>query len=284
MFLSIRHIDWHYGENYLFLISFSGVSVFKIENFDIKLNTEYIGRSFVYADELASTNTFLMDKQNGYNNNGMVVLAEKQIKGRGRKDRIWYSAPESNLTFSILLVKDRLLFNNINFINFAASLSVAVSIENLYQLKTQLKWPNDVLINSKKTSGILIESSSQGSKIERVVVGIGINVNQNSFQGVFNYPPTSIRNEIGRSVEREKFLAEILNNFEFYLEQIKLNKKVLLNDWKSKCGMIGERISIHENDKEIFGIFDDIDENGFLLLKTKDKIERIHFGDVSLGQ
>ncbi len=258
--------------------------MFKIENFDIKLNTEYIGRSFIYADELASTNTFLMDKQNGYNNNGTVVLAEKQIKGRGRKDRVWYSAPDSNLTFSILLVKDRLLFNNINFINFAASLSVAVSIENLYQLKTQLKWPNDVLINSKKTSGILIESSSQGSKIERVVVGIGINVNQNSFQGVFNCPPTSIHNEIGRSVEREKFLAEILNNFEFYLEQIKLNKKELLNDWKSKCGMIGERISIHENDKEIFGIFDDIDENGFLLLKTKDKIERIHFGDVSLGQ
>ena len=257
--------------------------MFNIENFDIKLNTEYVGRTFIYADEVISTNTLLMNKENGYNVNGTVIFAEKQTKGKGRKDRVWYSAPESNLTFSILLTKDKVLLSNLNYLNFAASLSVALSVENLYQLKTQLKWPNDVLINSKKTSGILIESSSQGSKIERAVIGIGINVNQNSFQGIFNYPPTSIKNELDRNVEREKLLAEILNNFEIQIERIKSHNKELLEDWKSRCNMIGERISIVENDKEIFGIFDDIDENGFLLLKTKDKIEKIHYGDVSLG-
>ena len=191
-----------------------------IEDFDIKLNTENIGRTFLYAEELSSTNTFLMDKKNGYNNNGTVVFAEKQTSGKGRKDRIWYSAPETNLTFSILLTKDKFLTNNSSLINFAASLAVAFSIENLYQLKTELKWPNDVLLDGKKTSGILIESTSQGNKIERFVVGIGVNVNQPSFQGTFNYPPTSIRIELGRNVERERFLAEILNNFELLLEKI----------------------------------------------------------------
>jgi BirA family biotin operon repressor/biotin-[acetyl-CoA-carboxylase] ligase len=224
-----------------------------------------------------------MDKQNGYNESGTVVLAEKQISGKGRKDRVWYSAPDSNLTFSILLTKDKFLTNNSSLINFAASLSVAFSIENLYQLKTELKWPNDVLLDGKKTSGILIEATSQGNKIERFVIGIGINVNQPSFQGTFNYPPTSIRNELGRNVEREKLLAEILNNFELLLEKIKKNKSEVINDWKSKCKMIGERISIVENDSEKFGIFYDIDEEGFLLLKTKDGIEKIHYGDVSLG-
>jgi len=257
--------------------------LFNIENFDIKLNTEYIGRTFVYAEELLSTNTFLMDKQNGYNESGTVVLAEKQTSGKGRKDRVWYSAPDSNLTFSILLTKDKFLTSNSSLINFAASLSVAFSIENLYQLKTELKWPNDVLLEGKKTSGILIEATSQGNKIERFVIGIGINVNQPSFQGTFNYPPTSIRNELGRNVEREKLLAEILNNFELLLEKIKKNKSEVINDWKSKCKMIGERISIVENDSEKFGIFYDIDEEGFLLLKTKDGIEKIHYGDVSLG-
>jgi len=257
--------------------------LFNIENFDIKLNTEYIGRTFVYAEELSSTNTFLMDKQNGYNESGTVVLAEKQTSGKGRKDRVWYSAPDSNLTFSILLTKDKFLTSNSSLINFAASLSVAFSIENLYQLKTELKWPNDVLLEGKKTSGILIEATSQGNKIERFVIGIGINVNQPSFQGTFNYPPTSIRNELGRNVEREKLLAEILNNFELLLEKIKKNKSEVINDWKSKCKMIGERISIVENDSEKFGIFYDIDEEGFLLLKTKDGIEKIHYGDVSLG-
>ena len=215
--------------------------------------------------------------------NGTVVLAEKQTKGKGRKDRVWYSAPDSNLTFSILLTKEKLLFSNTNMINFAASLAVALSIENLFQIKTELKWPNDVLLDHKKTSGILIESSSQGNVIERLVVGIGINVNQNSFQGTFNYPPTSIKNELGRDADRERLLAEILNNFELLLEKIKHNKNEIIEDWKSKCNMIGERISIMENDVEKFGIFHDLDEDGFLLLKTKEGIEKIHFGDVSLG-
>jgi len=254
-----------------------------IEDFDIKLNTEYIGRTFVYAEELSSTNTFLMDKKNGYNNNGTVVLAEKQTSGKGRKDRVWYSSPETNLTFSILLTKDKFLNNNSSLINFAASLAVAFSIENLYQLKTELKWPNDVLLDGKKTSGILIESTSQGNKIERFVVGIGVNVNQPSFQGTFNYPPTSIRIELGKNVERERFLAEILNNFELLLERIKSNKNEVINDWKAKCKMIGEKISVVENDSEKFGIFYDIDEEGFLILKTRDGIEKVHYGDVSLG-
>lgn len=254
-----------------------------IEDFDIKLNTEYIGRTFVYAEELSSTNTFLMDKKNGYNNNGTIVFAEKQTSGKGRKDRIWYSAPETNLTFSILLTKDKFLTNNSSLINFSASLAVAFSIENLYQLRTELKWPNDVLLDGKKTSGILIESTSQGNKIERFVVGIGVNVNQPSFQGTFNYPPTSIRIELGRNVERERLLSEILNNFELLLEKIKNNKIEVINDWKSKCKMIGEKISVVENDSEKFGIFYDIDEEGFLLLKTRDGIEKVHYGDVSLG-
>ncbi|MCU0343284.1 MAG: biotin--[acetyl-CoA-carboxylase] ligase [Ignavibacterium sp.] len=257
--------------------------MFNIENFDIKLNTEFIGRRFVYAEELSSTNTFLMDRQNGYKESGTVVLAERQTSGRGRKDRVWYSAPESNLTFSILLTKDKFLTDNSSMINFAASLSVAVSIDNLFQLRTELKWPNDVLLNGKKTSGILIEAASQGNKIERFVVGIGVNVNQTSFQGTFNYPPTSIRNELVRTVERERLLAEILNNFELLLDKIKNDKAEVINEWKSKCKMIGEKISVVENQSEKFGIFYDIDSEGFLLLQTKDGLEKIHYGDVSLG-
>ena len=256
--------------------------MFNLENFDIKLDTEFIGRNFIYADTLYSTNTYLMDKQNEINTNGTVVLAETQTHGRGRKDRVWYSAPESNLTFSILLTNNKPLLKHSNLINFAASLAVSVSIENLFQIKTDLKWPNDVLLNRKKTSGILLESSSIGNKINRLVVGIGINVNQNSFQGTFNYPPTSIRIELGRIVEREKLLSEVLNNFELLLVKIENNSSSIIEEWKSKCNMIGERISIVENDSEKFGIFYDVDEEGFLLLKTKDRIEKIHFGDLSL--
>ncbi len=83
--------------------------MFNLEDFDIKLNTEFLGRNFIYIEEIDSTNKFLFNKENNQNINGTVVLAEKQTQGKGRKDRVWYSAPESNLTFSLLIKKDKLI-------------------------------------------------------------------------------------------------------------------------------------------------------------------------------
>lgn len=255
----------------------------ELEKFDLKLNTDYIGRNFIYFEEIDSTNSFLMDKKDKNNTNGTIVFAEKQTEGRGRKNRVWYSAKELNLNFSILLTNKKYFGKNFNLVNFSSSLAVSQAIENLYQLNTELKWPNDVLIKGKKVCGILLEASSQGSKIEKVVVGIGINVNQTMFQGEFNFPPTSIKIESNEIIERERLLAEVLNNFEELLERTLTKPEEVLKEWKSRCRSIGEKISITENDETKYGIFDDIDENGFLLLKLKDnKIEKIHFGDVGI--
>jgi BirA family biotin operon repressor/biotin-[acetyl-CoA-carboxylase] ligase len=133
----------------------------------------------------------------------------------------------------------------------------------------------------KKVSGILTETSIKGTKIERVVIGIGINLNQIVFQGEFNFPPTSLKLELGNNIEREIILAEILNIFEGLLLELESKPKVILNEWRAKCQMIGDKITITENDEVKSGIFYDIDENGYLLLKRKDSIEKIHFGDVS---
>ena len=187
-----------------------------------------------------------------------------------------------NLTFSILLTNKKYFTKRFNLINFATALSTAIAIENLFQSRTELKWPNDVLINKKKVAGVLIESTSKGEKIERVVIGIGINVNQTSFQGSFNVQPTSLKNETGGTVIRETLLAELLNVFEETLEQVISNYKWILKEWKQRCGMIGERISVSDGEKTKNGIFDDIDENGFMILKNKDKVEKIYFGDVSI--
>ncbi len=255
-------------------------SEFNLEIFDLKLDTDVIGRNFIYSEEVSSTNTLLIDKAVA-NIHGTTLLAEKQLKGHGRKDRLWYSMKGMNLTFSVLLMNKKYFTERFNLINFAAGLATALSIENLFQLKTELKWPNDVLINGKKVSGILIESSSKGEKLERVVVGIGLNVNQTIFQGNFNIPPTSLRNETGHTIEREMFLAELLNVFEETLESVYKNPNWILKEWKQRCRMIGEKISVTEDEKVKYGIFDDIDENGFLLLRTNKKTEKIYSGDVS---
>lgn len=260
----------------------SGIVVFNIETFDIKLSTDYIGRNFIYAEEIESTNSFLLNRSTEYNKNGTVVLAEKQSNGRGRKDRVWYSQKDQNLTFSVLLKGSKKINSKINLVNLAAALAVAFSIENLYQIRTDLKWPNDVLISGKKVSGILIESVSSGNKIERIVAGFGINVNQTIFQGKFNIDPTSIRNELNESIDRERFLAEVLNHFEELLDKIATDNNFILKEWRHKCRMIGERITVTDGEETLYGIFEDIDDSGFLLLKVKDNVKKIHFGDVSL--
>ena len=121
--------------------------LFNIEIFDIKMDTDYVGRNFIYTDEISSTNSELLSHKENYINSGTVLLAEHQLEGKGRKDRQWISAKDLNLTFSILLVDDIAPANQVNIINLATSLAVATSIENLYQLRPEFKWPNDVLMN-----------------------------------------------------------------------------------------------------------------------------------------
>lgn len=256
--------------------------MFNLEVFDIKLETEFIGRNFIYTDEIESTNSELLSNKQQFKKSGTVILAEKQSSGKGRKGRTWQSARGLNLTFSILLGRDAVDELNINHINLAASLAVSAAIENLYQLKTELKWPNDVLINKKKVAGILAETSIKGNVVDRIVIGIGINLNQYSFQGDFNITPTSLKIETGLEIDRENVMAEILNIFEELIFELAIHPKNILNDWRSKCKMIGDKITVTENDNIISGIFHDIDDNGYLLLKKNSEIERIHFGDVSI--
>jgi BirA family biotin operon repressor/biotin-[acetyl-CoA-carboxylase] ligase len=256
--------------------------MFSLENFDIKLETEFIGRNFIYCDEIISTNSEMLSNKQNYKKSGTVLFAEKQLKGKGRKERTWQSAKGLNLTFSILLTRDIVAGSNINHLNLAASLAVASAIENLYQLRTELKWPNDVLINRKKVSGILIETSVKGTKIERVVIGFGINLNQIVFEGEYNFTPTSIKLETGVNIERETILAEVLNNFEELIIHLQKQPGSILEDWRAKCKMIGDKITITDGEQSKKGIFYDIDDNGYLLLKRNDIVEKVHFGDVSL--
>ncbi len=255
-------------------------STFVLEEMDIKLDTEYIGTNFIFYDEINSTNERLLTDET-ITQHGTVLLAENQFVGRGRLGRKWISAKNMSLTFSVLLTEN-LKANNLNLINLGISLAVARSLQNLYQLNVSVKWPNDVLISGRKVSGILLESVSKGEKIDRVVVGIGINVNQPFFEGKLLMPPTSVRREFGKPVKRERLISEVLNEFELILEQIKKDPNTVLESWRSKCDWIGERVKVINGNEELFGLFENIDSDGFLLLQQKDGTKKIISGDVSL--
>jgi BirA family biotin operon repressor/biotin-[acetyl-CoA-carboxylase] ligase len=256
--------------------------MFEIEEFDIKLETEYIGRNFVYLDETESTNSFALDRKNEIKTDGTVVLAEFQTAGRGRLDRKWVSTRGQNLTFTILLDLRERNIPDPQLLNLATSLVVARSIENLHMIKTNLKWPNDVLIGNRKVAGILCESVSQGDKMNRVAIGIGINVNQANFAANYLIDPTSIRMELKQFVSRERLLAEILLNFEGMLEKLVSNPAAIVEEWKPFCKMLGDKITIKAGNEEMRGIFADLNEKGHLvLLESEDDKRIITFGDVS---
>jgi len=256
--------------------------LFNLEKFDLKLDTERIGRNFVYAEEVTSTNVVVLKQRNIYKQHGSLLLAENQTNGKGRKNRPWYSAKDMNLTFSVLVSDPKYLRKKVNLLNFVASLAVVLSIENFFQLRTELKWPNDVIIRGKKVAGVLLESITHGSRIERLVIGIGLNVNQTVFQGKFTLDPTSLKKELGLNVEREKILAEILNNLEELMETSLSDSNEVMNEWRERCRMIGGRITVSDDENVKSGIFEDIDDMGFLVLRSNDKVETIHFGDVSI--
>ncbi len=254
--------------------------MFNLEDFDIKLETNFIGRNFLYIEEIGSTNEYLLKDDKNFEN-GTVLLSEFQSEGKGRLKRKWNSNKFQNLTFSIIL-NDKIKKLNINHINLAASLTVANSIENLFQLKTELKWPNDVLIKNKKVSGILLESISNGAKLEKVIIGVGINVNQTKFEGEFKIQPTSLKYETRKEVSRERLLSEVLNLFEEYFYDLLNNSKHVLEEWREKCRMIGEHISIETNNKIKHGVFYDIDTDGFMILKVGNDLEKITSGDITI--
>jgi len=254
---------------------------FNFNQFDIKLETEFIGRNFLYFNEVDSTNSVLKEKSSAYQN-GTVAFAEKQLAGRGRFDSKWESAKGQNLTFSIVLNMDKHLKDKLNILNLGTAQVLGSTIESLFQLQVEMKWPNDVLVKQKKIAGILIESISLGSKIKKVIIGIGLNVNQSLFPGEYNYQPTSVRLELNQEVEREKILAEFLNNFEEFLRKLKVKPDAILQSWREKCHMIGEKICINQNGALKYGVFDDVDADGQLLFRTEDGIEIINHGNVSV--
>lgn len=253
-----------------------------IEEFDIKLETHIIGRNFTMLDEVDSTNKYALSKKQGQYRDGEVIFTEFQSEGRGRLDRKWVSSREQNLLFSILLNMENRKIQHPQLLNFAAALSVARSIENLHFIKTNLKWPNDVMIENRKVAGILCQSVSQGASISRVAVGIGVNVNQNNFSTGYSHEPTSLKIELKQMVSRERLFAEILNNFELNLKKLENDPAQIVSEWKQFCKYIGDQISVKTDNKEIFGILDDISPEGHLIV-IDNMADRhiISFGDVS---
>jgi BirA family biotin operon repressor/biotin-[acetyl-CoA-carboxylase] ligase len=205
---------------------------------------------------------------------GTIVIAEIQTRGRGRLSREWLS-PEGGIYFTIIL-RPRISPAYAPRINLMAAVAVAATIRKLFGLKAELKWPNDILVAGKKVCGILAEMDAEMDVVNFVNVGIGINANTPVPK--FNKTATSLRDELGREVSRKEFVRALLAEMD--KRQARLMKSELLQEWTNLSGTLNKRVSITSLGEEVTGQAVDIDVTGALLLKSKDgSLKTVRVGD-----
>ena len=249
------------------------------------LSTRFVGTPFWYFDEIDSTNDHVKRQQPELTSDGLVCLADFQASGRGQKRRQWLSQRAENLMFTIVLKPSD--SDRIQALPFVAALSVAEAIEARGSSSPDIKWPNDVVIDGKKVAGILSEATFSGNRLERVIIGIGINVNQLDFPTGLAYPAASIRSMNGGGiVNREEFLADLLARFEESYERWMKNDCELIKSINKRLIGYGQKVTLKvegespETPCTVLGI----DEFGHLAVLTEGlSVERFTYQDVRIG-
>ena len=248
------------------------------------LNTQIIGKNMHYFPSIDSTNK--MAKVLAYRGapDGTVVIAEEQTGGKGRLERSFFS-PRGGIWFSIILRP--------NFLPADApksTLMTAVAVSNAmlrFNLKPQIKWPNDILFDNRKLVGILTELSGELSKITYIVVGIGINVNiaHSDFPEELQNVAASLSEVAGHPIKRVKFFQAVLEEFDkLYLEVNKHGFAEILNLWRKFNVTLGHKVKVIPagSGDSFTGLAQDIADDGSLIVSTQHGLEKVVAGDVSI--
>jgi len=252
----------------------------RYEEISSYLNTEFIGKKIVYFEKTDSTNIHAKKLAKEGVSEGCVVVAGKQEKGRGRKDRIW-SSPEGGLWFSVILYP-RIPPQNAMILTMAASVSVVEAITKHTNLKPVIKWPNDILVKGKKICGILTELDAEMDLIHYAVIGVGINVNNNISKELKEIA-TSLKIEIKKKCSRVELFADILNNFDKKYKCIKFGDfKCIRDSWFLYSNIIGKNIRVDDENLSIDGIVIDVDRDGCLIIDSSKGKIRLVSGDITI--
>ncbi|MFA5308607.1 MAG: biotin--[acetyl-CoA-carboxylase] ligase [Dehalococcoidales bacterium] len=241
------------------------------------LKTRVIGQRLVYFPSLASTMDTARDEVRRGATEGTVVMAGEQMGGRGRLKRNWVS-PSGNIALSIILYPD---VKAIPYLIMIASLAAARSIEGATGLKTGIKWPNDVLIEGRKVSGILIENEVKGNKAASVT-GIGINIDLNAA----DYPEIADTAASLKSSGKADFRVEIIRALLTEFERLYLtlpDGKPIFEAWRGRLATLGEKVRATGGGETIEGVAEDADESGALWIRgAEGRLTKVVAGEVTL--
>ena len=252
------------------------------------LKTKNIGKRVYYFEELDSTQNFAQQIAADKKENGTIVIAEKQTSGRGRLDRKWTS-PKGGIWFS-LIIHPKFDVSSSTLIPILSAVALSKSIKKILGVETEVKWPNDIILNGKKVAGILADASVQANNIDYLILGIGINFDidtkklEKRLSKTPNFYGVNSLRENNNKTPPKILLKEFLFQFEKNLASLNKGEKAkIVKEWTKNAAGIGRKITINTSSGKISGISQGIDTDGALKIKTKKKIERILVGDVDLS-
>jgi BirA family biotin operon repressor/biotin-[acetyl-CoA-carboxylase] ligase len=210
-----------------------------------------------------------------------IILANSQTHGKGRQSRNW-SSPRGNLYFSLLL-RPKISLEKIPLISFVGIVALRVALEKIFaerEIGTTLenKWPNDLLIGEKKCAGLLLESKINQQNAEFIILGIGLNIDSNPDHTIF--PATNLK-KFGIEISAELALKKFLDEFQKLYENFLLYGYGAVRQlWLQSAYNLGKKVTVKQGEKEISGIFKDIDREGNLILENEDGLLKINVGDI----
>lgn len=267
------------------------------QKIDLGLRDLVIGKRIYHYNKIKSTQLLAISlaETNINTEHGTVIVADEQDEGIGRGKKKWAS-PRGGLWMS-LIIKPKIDFAKINMISVISAISVCEAINDISQLKTFIKWPNDVLINEKKLAGILIDTNINNNKNNYIIIGIGINIDVDiskinlsiASNNIIPTRVTSIHNETkAKNIDRFILMKQLLRKIDFYLSLLENDRdhRKIIEIYKKLSIIVGKRIIIyHECLKKYSGIVKDIDNGGGLILERDDKLlEIIYSGEITIRE
>ena len=205
------------------------------------------------------------EKKNDFSDQLIVFAADYQLAGRGRRGHSWFSNDPASIAVSFLL-QTKNQIDQIPQITAAAALAVKKSFD-FFDLKTKIKWPNDILVNNKKICGILSELFFDSEKNAFIVIGCGINLNNTEFNPEIEELAASYYLESDKKIDKNIFLAELIENMNYYLKRyLSDSREMIISDWKKELNLVGKKIDFVYKSRSCTGIIEDVLESGELLM------------------
>jgi BirA family biotin operon repressor/biotin-[acetyl-CoA-carboxylase] ligase len=254
------------------------------EEVESRIETKWAGRTIHFLETVDSTNTEASRLAENGAPEGMLVLAEEQGSGKGRRGRTWVTPAGSAIAMS-LIVRPQIPPSRASMLTLVMGLAVAYGCRDCFGVETSIKWPNDIVVDGRKICGILTEMSSEIDYIKYLVIGTGINTCIEQFPEELTKTAASLHAVIGSRPDRAALIAACMKRFEEFYETFLETQDLsgLQEAYNALLAGRGGMVRVLEPGHEYSGISEGINEYGELLVRREDgTLERVYAGEVSV--